>query len=119
VSFPGAVEPPRREWFIAETQPTSALSALDDANPQILAPTSGTIIALDPDIPSDAQRVVFEASRGAQDSDWILDGRSLARVRGEFLWTPSPGAHTLSIARSGHALETTEFSVRGREEVTP
>jgi penicillin-binding protein 1C len=119
VSFPGAVEPPRREWFIAETQPTSALSALDDANPQILAPTSGTIIALDPDIPSSAQRIVFEASRGAQDWDWILDGRSLARVRGEFLWTPSPGAHTLSIARSGHALETTEFSVRGREEVTP
>ena len=119
VSFPGAVEPPRREWFIAETQPTSALSALDDANPQILAPTSGTIIALDPDIPSDAQRVVFEASQGAQDSDWILDGRALARVSGEFLWTPSPGAHTLSIVRSGHALETTEFSVRGREEVTP
>jgi len=119
VSFPGAVEPPRREWFVAETQPTAALSALDDANPQILAPTSGTIIALDPDIPSSAQRIVFEASRGAQDWDWILDGRSLARVRGEFLWTPSPGAHTLSIARSGHALETTEFSVRGREEVTP
>jgi penicillin-binding protein 1C len=119
VSFPGEVEPPRREWFVGKTTPASSLSALDDANPQILSPAAGTVIALDPDIPSDAQRVGFEASRGAQDANWILDGHALAPVRGEFLWTPAPGAHTLSITRSGHALETTEFSVRGRKEVNP
>ncbi len=116
VSFPGAVEPPRREWFVAETQAASSPGSLDDANPQILSPTAGTIIALDPDIPSSAQRVVFEASRGARDSRWILDGHALAPVRGAFLWTPSPGAHTLSIAReSGRALQAVEFVVRGAE----
>jgi penicillin-binding protein 1C len=114
VSFPGAVEPPRQEWFIAETEPSSSLSNLDDANPQILSPAAGTIIALDPDIPAVAQRVVFEASQGARNSRWILDGHVLASVRGELLWTPTPGAHTLSIARdSVKAPQTIQFVVRG------
>ena len=114
VSFPGAVEPPRREWFVTETVPTSSVSNLDDANPQILSPVAGTIIALDPDIPAVAQRVVFEASKSARNSRWILDGRALAPVRGELLWTPTSGAHTLSIARdSGNALQTIQFTVRG------
>jgi penicillin-binding protein 1C len=119
VRFPGAVEPPRKEWFVAKTEPTSALSRLDDANPQILSPASGTIIALDPDIPSGAQKVVFEAGRGAQDSIWNLDGRAIAPVRGDFLWTPSLGAHTLSIVRSKHTPATIQFSVRGHKEVNP
>src|ERR1700689_5450396 len=107
VSFPGAVEPPRQEWFVADTSPTKSASGLDDSNLQILSPAAGTIIALDPDIPAGAQRVVFEASRGARDSRWLLDGRVLGRVRGTLLWTPSPGAHTLSIARaSGNVLQT-------------
>jgi len=114
VSFPNEVEPPRQEWFIAKTQPAGSLSAIDDSNPQILAPASGAIIALDPDIPAVAQRVVFEASRGVRNSDWILDGRAIAPVRGELLWTPSAGAHTLCILRnSGNVAQTIQFVVRG------
>src|ERR1700722_8865075 len=116
VSFPGAVEPSRQEWFVAETKPNSSLSNLDEANPQIISPAAGTIIALDPDIPAVAQRVVFEASQGARNSRWVLDGRALAPVRGELLWTPTPGAHTLTIARdSGNALRTIEFNVCGSQ----
>src|SRR3984957_6393576 len=116
VSFPGAVEPPRQEWFVAETKPNSSLSNLDEANPQIISPAAGTIIALDPDIPAVAQRVVFEASQGARNSRWVLDGRALAPVRGELLWTPTPGAHTLTIARdSGNALRTIQFNVCGSQ----
>src|SRR6202046_4332488 len=113
-SFPNAVEAPRREWFIAATEPTSSVSGLDDANPQILSPAAGTIIALDPDIPAQAQRGVFEASAGARGSDWFLDGHELAPVRGALLWTPSAGAHTLSIVHaSKNAAQTIEFVVRG------
>jgi penicillin-binding protein 1C len=114
VSFPGAVEPPRQEWFLANTQPAGSPGGLDGSSPQILSPAPGTIIALDPDIPGRAQRVVFEASRSARDSLWILDGRTLGRVRGTRLWTPSPGAHTLSIAcASGNVVQTIQFVVRG------
>jgi penicillin-binding protein 1C len=119
VSFPGGVEPPRRELFLAKTQPSESESGLDDANPQILAPAAGTIIALDPDIPPTAQRVVFEASQGARNSNWILDGHALAPIRGTFLWTPSPGAHNLSIVREpGRAIRTIEFVVRGSKPNT-
>src|SRR5208282_5067839 len=78
VRFPNSVEPPRREWFIAETQPSSPLVELDDANPRILSPAPGTIVALDPDIPPREQRIGFEASRGSRDLHWILDGHVLA-----------------------------------------
>lgn len=114
VSFPSGVEPTRNEWFVAGTEPTSQLSDLDDANPQIVAPAAGTIIALDPDVPPNLQRVAFQASRGARHSRWILDGQALAPARCEYLWTPSHGRHTLSLsAGSGPILETIEFTVRG------
>lgn len=114
VSFPNEVEPPREEWFVANTEPAGAFSGLDDSSGQILSPAAGAIIALDPDIPASAQRIVFEASRGARNSKWILDGRVIAPVLGELLWTPSLGAHSLSIARdSGNALHTIQFVVRG------
>ncbi len=119
VSFPGAVEPSRQEWFVAETEPNSSLSNLDDANPQILSPAAGTIIALDPDIPAVAQRVVFEASMGARNSRWILDGHALAPVQGTLLWTPTPGAHTLSIARdSGKRAADNSICCPRREKPT-
>lgn len=116
VSFPGGVEPPRTEWFVAGTEPTSRLSVLDEDNPRILSPQAGTIIALDPDIPTALQRVVFQASPGATHSRWNLDGQSLDPARGEFLWTPSPGVHRLSLLQDGRSLETVQFVVRGSQQ---
>jgi penicillin-binding protein 1C len=113
VSFPGGVEPPRTEWFVAGTEPVAQLSGLDEANPRILSPQAGTIIALDPDIPASLQRVVFQASPGAMHSGWVLDGRALSPVGTEFLWTPSPGLHQLSLVRQGCSLATVHFVVRG------
>jgi penicillin-binding protein 1C len=113
VSFPGGVEPPRAEWFVAGTEPTAQLSGLDEGNPRILSPQAGMIIALDPDIPAPLQRVVFQASPGATHSRWILDGHALVLARDEFLWTPSPGVHKLSLVQKGRLLETVQFVVRG------
>ncbi len=114
VGFSGAVEARRREWFIGETAPNSGSGDLDDANPRIVSPAAGTIVALDPDVSLSAQRMAFEASAGAPNSHWILDGRAIGAVRGVYLWAPSPGAHTLAIVRdSGAALDAIQFSVRG------
>ena len=38
------------EWFLAGTEPSGAVAAAAGL-PRIVAPTSGTIVALDPDIP--------------------------------------------------------------------
>ncbi len=79
-------------------------SGLDDANPQILSPAAGTIIALDPDIPAEAQRVVFEASAGVRGSDWILDGHA-ARAGPRYVALDS-------VARRAHSLDSSRVEER-------
>jgi penicillin-binding protein 1C len=114
VEFPGAIEPARREWFIAGTEPNRQAAHLDDT-PRILSPAPDTVVAFDPDIPVDRQRVAFVASAGARDgSRWTLDQKTLGPVNGVMLWTPSPGVHTLALADAlGRPLDTTTFKVRG------
>src|SRR5258707_626023 len=93
------------------------VSELDEASVRILSPAADTIVALDPDVPSGEQRIAFEATAASLDSRWVLDGRALGAVHGVLLWAPSPGVHTLSIMRkSGTALDTIRFSVRGADQ---
>jgi penicillin-binding protein 1C len=114
VVFPGAVEPPRLEWFIAGTEPNTSLSRLNDQNPRILSPVADTIIALDPDIPRALQRVRFEAEPGTINARWILDSRDIGPVTAMVLWAPIPGSHVLVLTdRSGRALDQVSFKVRG------
>ncbi len=114
VEFPGMVEPARKEWFIAGTEPNRIAARLDDT-PRILSPAPDSVIAFDPDIPIDRQRVAFVASAGARDgSHWTLDRKTLGPVNGVMLWPPAPGVHTLALADSfGRPLDTTTFKVRG------
>jgi len=116
VEFPHSVEPARREWFIAGTEPNNAIARLNDLNPRILSPTADTIIALDPDIPRALQRVKFEAGPGAAQSRWKLDAHDLGSAADLILWPPVRGTHTLAlIDRTGHALDQVSFQVRGSE----
>jgi penicillin-binding protein 1C len=116
VEFPGAVEPPRREWFIAGTEPGAPLALLNDRHPRILSPAAETIIAFDPDIPRALQRVRFEAEPGAADARWTLDSRDLGPAAELVLWPPTPGPHVLALKdHSGHALDQVSFKVRGSE----
>ncbi len=113
VEFPQAVEPQREEWFITGTEPNRQAAHLDDT-PRILSPAPDTVIAFDPDIPVDRQRVAFVASAGAGGSRWMLDHKTLGSVNGVMLWTPSPGVHTLALADSmGRPLDMATFRVRG------
>lgn len=116
VRFPKSIEPPRQELFIRETVPSSPTSPLDDVTTRIMSPAPGTTIAIDPDIPTAGQRVVFEARASSERSRWILDGRVLGPAGRIFLWPPAPGAHTLSIAdQSGRLRDSIGFSVRGSQ----
>jgi len=121
VSFGDALEAPREEWFIAGTE--QARFALDGASARatsaaarIAAPADGTIVALDPDIPPQRQRVVFEAERGAaqQTLQWRIDGR-IAGQGPRLPWLPWPGRHRVELvdARSGTVLDQLRLEVRG------
>ncbi|MGY4831783.1 penicillin-binding protein 1C [Sphaerotilaceae bacterium SBD11-9] len=112
VQIAGGREPARDEVFLAgTTQATWQASAqLRDA-PRfgITNPRDGSIFALDPDMPPQAQRIRFEGERGT----WRLDGKRVAQGE-HFNWAPWPGRHELSlVAADGRVLQTVRFEVRG------
>ena len=112
-TFPRAVEAEREEWFIAGTEPTAPRREALASRPRILSPAAGSIVARDPDIPRDRQRIAFEAASAGPGCRWVLDGRTLGRALGVFLWEPSPGRHDLVLAdERRRPLDRVVFAVR-------
>ncbi len=124
VWFEPALEPERKEWFLRGTEMSvvesyagGARNAAESAlTPHIRYPAADMIIALDPDIPPGAQRVVFEASPAIAGLQWRLDGETLSDTdpRGRADWAPAPGKHTLALVDAeGRMLSVIAFEVRG------
>ena len=121
VSFgPGAdgnpLEASRSEWFLQGTE--QPLFALDtgmagsaSTSARITAPADGTIIALDPDIPPQRQRVRFDAE--GRSVHWRIDGKPLARGN-SVQWFPWPGRHVIELVdASGKVVDQRRLEVRG------
>jgi penicillin-binding protein 1C len=116
------LEAARQEWFLAGTeQPqfainkiaVNAINTLATAinNARITSPTSGTIIALDPDIPPNRQRVNFQAE--GQGVAWLIDGKPFAKGANA-KWLPWPGRHVVQLVDSkGVKLDEIKLEVRG------
>ncbi len=120
VAFPGDVEPARLEWFLAGTEPRVAEPVLAATPPRILAPADGTLIALDPDIPSARQRLIFEAQTNGAAVEWLLDGAKLGPAASVVPWDPAPGVHRLSLLdEDERPLDTVAFEVRGAPGTWP
>jgi len=114
VRFDPPLEPERREWFVEGTE--SALVRLNDpavGPPRIASPPQGAIIALDPDIPLDNQKVLFKARPGNAELSFVLDGEVLAAADMAVKWLPAPGRHTLVLRnQTGEVHDKVEFQVR-------
>jgi penicillin-binding protein 1C len=124
------LEAARAEWFVQGTQqasfaiysgavsvhPTRARgqnvsNASDKQAARITAPTTGTIIALDPDIPPNRQRVSFAAE--GSNLRWLMDGKPFAKGASA-QWLPWPGRHVVQIADAkGAVLDEVRLEVRG------
>jgi penicillin-binding protein 1C len=110
--FTDGVEPARAEWFVTGTEPVGS-APLRALSPRIIAPTDGSVIAIDPDIPAWRQRVAFEAAASG-DSRWVLDDADVGSASTMMLWAPVAGRHTLRlIDRDARVLGTVAFEVRG------
>ncbi|MDR6154452.1 penicillin-binding protein 1C [Acidovorax delafieldii] len=138
---PQPLEAARDEWFVPGTQqslfamdsiageaygtgasgpktskntartPAEPASASAAAPARITAPASGTVIALDPDIPPARQRLQFTATRDAV--QWRLDGKPLGRGA-RVPWLPWPGRHVVQITDAqGTVLDEVRLEVRG------
>lgn len=81
---------------------------------RILSPAPGTIVALDPDIPPERQRLQFVASSAQRGTvRWRMDGKVVAQgVR--WAWLPWPGRHRVELIDArGQVLDTVQVEVRG------
>jgi len=114
VRFLPAHEAPRSEWFLAGTE-TDLVEAVAPARraPQILYPADGSIIAIDPDIPEQVERIVLRAQAG-QGLAWRLDGTQLAPADVPAAWRPLAGEHRLELVdTAGKVIARSRFEVRG------
>jgi penicillin-binding protein 1C len=103
-----------REWFIRGTE-NSITTGIANPASRIMYPAANTIIALDPDIPSEDQKLFFEARLNTKDLQWKLDGQNLGDAGGLMLWTPVPGKHALELVdTTDRTIDSVAFEVRGR-----
>jgi penicillin-binding protein 1C len=133
VEFGSQLEAARSEWFLQGTEQAvfAANSGASDARlnsapgkkrlknapleperpARITAPASGTILALDPDIPPKHQRLTFSAEgRGLR---WRMDGKEFGRGN-EVQWLPWPGRHVVQLLDAGgKPVDEIRLEVRG------
>jgi penicillin-binding protein 1C len=101
------------EWYVAGTEPPEVVPAPAAARPRLESPVSGTIVALDPDIPAGQQSLPFAAASGAG-LRFSLNGRDLGPAGAPVDWTPEPGRYTLALVdAAGRSVDRSAFEVRG------
>jgi len=104
----------RPEWFIAGTQPNHAQVTIVQKSHRIVYPQSGTMIALDPDIPDHLQKVSF-VSETVKDMPirWMLNEKLLENQGQTILWTPQAGKHVLAIINGENkVVDSVQFEVK-------
>jgi penicillin-binding protein 1C len=117
VHFIPEIETPRNEWFVSGTE-ADVVRLVGNVKQgaaqyaKILYPTNGTVIAIDPDIPTNHQRVQF-SYKGGIDVTWMLDGANVGSEKDGW-WQPTSGNHELVMKDlSGNELDSVVFDVRG------
>lgn len=113
IAYEPAVEPPRREWFIAGTeQATIRIREQAAVSSRIVYPTPGLIVAIDPDIPAAYQKLPIELSLPEQAGRLQLNGDPLTLAARQY-WSPQRGRHRLELlGTAGEVAHAVTFEVR-------
>ncbi|HKT14698.1 MAG TPA: transglycosylase domain-containing protein, partial [Allosphingosinicella sp.] len=114
ISFADAIEAPRAEYFLRGTAQTSIAYAPPGARrPRIASPVSGTVFALDPDIPIAQQRIRLTTVGAVAGERLRLDNRDLGPAEAAPVVLPGPGRHQLAlIDGEGKVIDRALFTVR-------
>ncbi len=86
-------EPERQEWFLPGSTPPEGAWIAARPPARIVSPGDGSILALDPDIPPDRQRLPLVAQPAQAGQRWRMDGQPIA----DDSWAPQHGRHILSL----------------------
>lgn len=114
ISLPGTREPPRREYFLRGTAQSEMAAAPAAARrPRITSPVSGSVYALDPDIPIDRQRLAVIVSGDVAGYRLLLDKAVLGDADAGQQLLPPPGSHILTLVDpGGRMIDRVRFTVR-------
>jgi penicillin-binding protein 1C len=114
IALPGTREPPRREYFLRGTAQTEMAAAPQAARrPRITSPVSGSVYALDPDIPIDRQRLAVTVSGAVAGYRLLLDKKPLGDADAGQQILPRPGSHMLALVDpGGRMIDRVRFTVR-------
>ncbi len=117
VEFPPGLEPPREEWFMAGTEPSLKGNWIGQRNQRIVYPPSGTVIALDPDIPPELQKIFLISQTREEGLRWTLNGQFIGWVGKSIPWSPRAGKYLLAITdQKEKMIDSVAFEVRGSGE---
>ena len=114
ISFADTIEQPRREYFLTGTGLTRVAGApAESRRPRITNPVSGSIYALDPDIPIGRQRLAVGVSGAVGGYRIELDARDIGAADARPLILPGPGRHRLRlIDLNGQPVDQVVFTIR-------
>jgi penicillin-binding protein 1C len=114
IALPGTREPPRREYFLRGTaQAEMAIAPEAARRPRITSPVSGSVYALDPDIPIDRQRLAVTVSGAVAGYRLILDRKPAGDADAGLQILPRPGSHVLALVDpGGRMIDRVRFTVR-------
>ena len=114
IRFAGGLESPRQEYFLKGTGQAVQVAAPATARrPRITNPVSGSVYALDPDIPIDRQRLGFAVTGEVTGHRLILDRKDLGDAENSPMVLAGPGVHRLALVDpSGHVVDQSRFTVR-------
>lgn len=120
IHFEPALEPPRQEWFLTGTTMRIIKLATPRALAHIAYPGEGSIIALDPDIPPERQRILFQLSgKPGTGWRWQINGKPLGPASQTQHWRPQPGKHRLTLVDTHmREIEAIQFEVRAMRSKT-
>ena len=118
ITFADDLEAPRTEFFL----PGTALARVEPLPPsatgksRITSPIANTVIALDPDLPTDNQRLALRAApaTGGQPSlQWRIGATVVAQGASAY-WEPRPGRHRIVLQdAAGTVMDEVQIQVRG------
>ena len=118
IQYDPAIEPNRQEWFITGTEQqtitlvTAERSTHASSKPRIIEPVEGIIIALDPDIPPENQRIRLISTHA--DVIWSLSPSHIIGTGKQIDWLPLPGRHIVTLSnKEGQMLDQIHIEVRG------
>ena len=114
IAYTGNIEQPRREYFLKGTGMSVVASApAESRRPRITNPVSGSVYAIDPDIPIDRQRLAVAVTGDAMAHRLVLDKQDLGDAGTAPLILPGPGRHRLALLDlSGKVVDQVVFTMR-------